>query len=296
MKLILEEKMKSAVSIAACMFLFWVIPCKGAQNETDHSEQLNIQKERLQDICDIASRERKDIENHYLANLTQLRQQALQQAREIRLFDRVLWTEFISKSRQKPYADNYFPFLARPSFFNNRKAFKLYGAMIDSYFLNTAADFLMDTDARKLLVDIVNSDSQNFFIRQEAQELLAVMDYFAAQSKYLENQKASELTNLQIWEESLTAEVQSTIREMVSPHKAIPYGTVIAVIDYNKGPFCMIEGLRDEIIKPGDTINNARTKNVKIVKIDSDKARVEFDRNGQQWAQTVGQSPNAGWK
>jgi hypothetical protein len=58
----------------------------------------------------------------------------------------------------------------------------------------------------------------------------------------------------------------------------------------------MIEGIDDEIIKPGNTINNAQTTNVKIVKIDIDKARVEFDGNGQQWAQTVGQSPNPGWK
>jgi hypothetical protein len=84
---------------------------------------------------------------------------------------------------------------------------------------------------------------------------------------------------------------------MVSPAQATPYGTVIAVIYYNKGSFCMIEGI-DEIIKVGDTINNAQTKNVKIVKIDMDidSARVEFDGNGRQWAQTVGQSPNPGWK
>jgi hypothetical protein len=79
------------------------------------------------------------------------------------------------------------------------------------------------------------------------------------------------------------------------PAEAIPYGTVIAVTYYNKGAFCMIEGV-DEIIKAGDTINNAQTKNVKIVKIDTDKARVEFDRNGRQWAQKAGQSPNPGWK
>jgi hypothetical protein len=57
----------------------------------------------------------------------------------------------------------------------------------------------------------------------------------------------------------------------------------------------MIEGI-DEIIKAGDTINNAQTKNVKIVKIDTDRASVEFDGHGRQWAQTVGQSPNPGWK
>jgi hypothetical protein len=58
----------------------------------------------------------------------------------------------------------------------------------------------------------------------------------------------------------------------------------------------MIEGIDDEIIKAGDTINNSQTKNVKIVKIDTDKAKVEFGGNGRQWAQTVGQSPNPGWK
>jgi hypothetical protein len=289
--------MKFAISIVVCLLL--VIPCKGAQNQADRSGQLNIQKERLQDICDIASGQRQDIENCYLAGLAQLKQQALQQARKIKLLDRILWTEFISKSGQKPYSDIYF-YNARTFLLSDPKAFdELRGAMIDSYFLNTIADFLMDADARKMLADIVNSDtprdSQNFLIRKEAQELLTVMDYFAVLSERLENQKASELADLQIWEETSMAEVQRAIREMVSPPKATPYGTVYAVIYYNKGSLCMIEGI-DEIIKPGDTINNAQTKNVKIVKIDIDRARVEFDGNGRQWVQAVGQSPNPGWK
>jgi hypothetical protein len=295
------------------MLLLLVIPCKGAQNQADHSGQLNIQKERLQEICDTASRQRQDIENRYLTGLTRLKQQALQQARSIRSLDRyldkylyrsldrMLWTEFISKSCQKPCADTYFPYYARTFLLNDPKAFELRVAMVDSYFLNMAADFLMDADARKLLADIVNinsdipPDSQNFLFRKETQELLAVMDYFAVLSENLENQKASELADLQIWEETSMAEVQKAIREMVSPPEATPYGTVYAVIYYNKGSLCMIEGI-DEIIKLGDTINNAQTKNVKIVKIDIDMARVEFDGNGQQWVQAVGQSPNPGWK
>ena len=88
--------MKFAISIVVCMLLLLVIPCKGAQNQADHSGQLNIQKERLQDICDNASRQRQDIENCYLAGLTQLKQLALQRARKIRLLDRMIWTEFIS--------------------------------------------------------------------------------------------------------------------------------------------------------------------------------------------------------
>jgi hypothetical protein len=293
-----EAKMKTLILIFGCLLL--VIPSQAAEkNQADHSVQLNIQKERLQDICDIASRRRQDIENRYLAGLMQLKQQALQRARKIKLLDRMLWTEFISKSGRKPYSDIYF-YNARTFILDDPKAFdELRGAMIDSYFLNTVADFLMDADARKLLADIVNSDtprdSQNFLIRKEAQELLAVMDYFAVLSERLENQKASELTDLLIWEESSMAEVQRAIREMVSPPKETPYGTVIAVIYYNKDSLCMIEGI-DEIIKLGDTINNAQTKNVKIVKIDIDRARVEFDGNGRQWVQAVGQSPNPGWK
>jgi hypothetical protein len=292
--------MKFAVSIVACMLLLLVIPCKGAQNQADHSEQLNIQKEPLQDIRDTASRERQDIENRYLAGLAQLKQQALQQARKIKLLDRILWTEFISENFQKYYADNYI--YKSPPLCYDLKAWKLRWTMIDDYFVGMVADFLMDADARKLLAYKVNvnrdtpCDSRNFLYQRQAQELLTVMDYFALLSENLENQRASELIALQIWEENSMAEVQKAIREMVSPAQATPYGTVITVIDYNKGSFCMIEGIDDEIIKPGDTINNAQTKNVKIVKIDIDRARVEFDGNGRQWAQTVGQSPNPGWK
>jgi hypothetical protein len=291
--------MKTLISIFGCLLLS-VIPSQAAeQNQADHSEQLKIQKERLQDIRDIVSRERQTIENSYLAGLARLKQDALQQARRIRLFDRMLWTEFISENFQTYYADNYI--YKSPPLRYDRNARKLRRAMIDSYFLDMVADFLMDADARKLLAYKVNinrdtaCDSRNFLFQRQAQELLAIMDYFALLSENLENQRASELINLQIWEESSMAEVRRAIREMVSPPKATPYGTVIAVIYYNKGSFCMIEGI-DEIIKLGDTINNAQTKNVKIVKIDIDRARVEFDGNGRQWAQAVGQSPNPGWK
>jgi hypothetical protein len=298
------------------MLLLWVVPCKGTQNQADQSEQLNIQKERLQDIRDTASRERQNIENRYLAGLAQLRQEALQKAGSTRFLDRylyrsfdktldktpyrMLWTEFISENFQKYYADNYI--YKSPPLCYDLKAWKLRWTMIDDYFVGMVADFLMDADARKLLAYKVNvnrdtpCDSRNFLYQRQAQELLAIMDYFALLSENLENQRASELIALQIWEESSMAEVQRAISEMVSPAQATPYGTVVAVIDYNKGSFCMIEGIDDEIIKPGDTINNAQTKNVKIVKIDIDRARVEFDGNGQQWAQTVGQSPNPGWK
>jgi len=305
--------MKFAVSIVACMLLLLVIPCKGAQNQADRSGQLNIQKERLQEICDTASGQRQDIENRYLVDLARLKLQALKQAQRTRLLNRMLWTEFISESYHKPYADNYI--YGIPSLCYDREAIKhdlktieynlnapeLRAALIDFYFVGTAEDFLMDADARKLLAEIVTinrdtpHDSRNLLFIREAEKLLAVMDYFAVLSENLENQRASELIDLQIWEENSMAEVQRAIREMVSPPKATPYGTVYAVIYYNKGSLCMIEGI-DEIIKLGDTINNAQTTNVKIVKIDIDRARVEFDGNGRQWAQTVGQSPNPGWK
>jgi hypothetical protein len=224
----------------------------------------------------------------------------------------MFWTEFISESYHKPYADNYI--YGIPSLCYDREAIKydlkaieynlnapeLRAALIDCYFVGTAEDFLMAADARKLLADIVNinrdtpHDSRNLLFIREAEKLLAIMDYFAALSEKLENQKANDLADLQIWEDSSIAEAQRT----VPLAEAAPYGTVIAVICYNKGSFCMIEGIGDELIKAGDTINNAQTKNVKIVKIDIDidSARVEFDGNGRQWAQTVGQSPNPGWK
>jgi hypothetical protein len=218
--------MKTLILIFGCLLLS-VIPSQAAeQNQADHSKQLKIQKERLQDICDIASRQRQAIENRYLVGLTRLRQQALQQARRIRLSNRMLWTEFISENFQKYYADNYI--YKSPPLRYDRKARKLRFSMIDSYFAGTTEDFLMDADARKLLADIVNinrdipRDRHNFTFQREAQELLAVMDYFAMLSENLENQRASELTDLQIWEESSMAEVQKAISEMVSPAQATP--------------------------------------------------------------------------
>jgi hypothetical protein len=282
-------------SMACAICLVLLIPCQAAEENQDvQSVQINIQKERLQDIRDIASRQRQDIENRYNESLAQLKQEALQQARTIKFLDRIFWTEFISKSCQKPCAGSYIGYNISP-FRGDSKVYRLHAAMIDSYFLNRVADFLMNDDARKLLADIVNSDSQNLLIRNKAEELLTIMDYFAAMSEDIENKKESELTYLRIWQECLMDEVQQVIREIESPPKVIPYGSVTAVMHYNKDSFCMIEGI-DEIIKAGVTINNAQTKNVKIVKIDTDKAKVEFDRNGKRWAQAVGESPNPGWK
>ncbi|MDD5064504.1 MAG: hypothetical protein PHQ35_07090 [Phycisphaerae bacterium] len=289
--------MKTLITIFGCLLALSIPSLAAEQNQDDHSTQLNTQKERLQDISDIASGEREAIENRYLESLAQLRQEALQRARRIRLRDRMLWTEFISESYQIPYADNYI--YKSPPLYYDQKALKLHRVMTDSYFLNTAGDFLMNTEARKLLIDIINREiprnSRNFLIRKEAQKLLDIMNYFVAMSEHLENQRARKLADLLAWEESLMADVQRTVREMASPAKETPYGTVIAVVDYDKGAFCMIEGI-DELIKAGDTINNAQIKNVKIVKIDTNKSKVEFKRKSQQWAQTVGQSPDDGWK
>jgi hypothetical protein len=285
--------MKTLTIILVSLLLF--VPCQAAQeNQDDQNVQINIQKERLQDISDIASRQRQEIENRYHESLAQLKQEALQQARTIKFLDRIFWTQFISKSCQKPCAGSYIGYNISP-FRGDSKVYRLHAAMIDSYFLNRVADFLMDADARKLLAGIVNSDSHNFLIRNEAQELLTIMDYLAAMSEDIENRKEGELTSLRIWQECLMADVQKVISEMESPPKVIPYGTVTAVMQYNKGSFCMIEGI-EEIIKAGVTINNAQTKNVKIVKIDTDKAKVEFYKNGKRWDQTVGESPNPGWK
>jgi hypothetical protein len=301
--------MKTLTLIFGCLLLSVIFSSVFAEASTDrqaarkkqadHSVRLNTQKERLQDIRDIASGQRQDIEKHYLAALAQLKQEALQQARRIRPLERILWTEFIFKKCQKPYADIYFPYYAHLFIPDYPEAAELRCSMIDNYFLNTAADFLMDADARELLAGIVDCDtprnSQNFLIREKAKELLTVMDYFAAMSENIESQKESELADLKFWEETLMAEVQRTVREMASPPKVTSYGTVIAVVKCDKGSFCMIEGI-DEIFEVGDTISNAQVKDVKVIKMDTDKARVEFDRNGRQWAQTVGQTPNPKWK
>jgi hypothetical protein len=305
--------MKTLTLIFGCLLLSVIASSVFAEASTDRQAAGQNQKERLQDIRDTAARERQAIEDRYLVGRARLKLQALKQAQRIILFHRVFWTEFISESYQRPYADNYI--YKRPHLCYDREAIKydsklieynlkardLRAALIDFYFVRTAEDFLMDANARKLLADIVNinrdipHDSRNLLFIRETEKLLAIMDYFAILSANLENQRANELAELQIWEESSIADAQKAAPP--APAEATPYGTVIAVINYNKDSFCMIEGI-DEIIKVGDTINNAQTKNVKIVKIDIDRdsARVEFDRNGRQWAQTVGQPPNPAWK
>ena len=252
--------------------------------------RLKIQQQRLKDIEELAVSERQAIEQWYARHFTELRQLAQRQARQLILSHKMLWTEFIKMNSQIPFADTYFFNTAR-TFVSDTEAFELRAAMIDSYFLSTAANLLLDHEFCKLLTDLSNGSAynpQNLLIRSEARKLLRLAKEFESDLMRLENRRNDRLAGLEQWEKGLREHVYKVMREIKAQPETPEMGVVSAISYDKKGALCMIDGV-DKVLQPGDTIQN-----VTVVRIHQD--RIEFAKDGQRWVQVVGQPANPAWK
>ena len=195
--------MKSLILILVCLLM--VVPCQAAETQSGQTKQipqrLKIQEERLQNMEKMFLRERQDIENWYTRRLAELRQLAQRRAKHFMPYYRMLWTEFIRMHNQIPYADSYFKVndqitrvnsyflkIAQIYKIKDTKPFELRDALMDSYFLGTAGDFLMDNDFRKLLTDLADGSGynpQSLLIRSEARKLLHWVTEFDSELKRL---------------------------------------------------------------------------------------------------------------
>ncbi len=298
-----ELKMKTVILILACLLL--AIPCQAAEKaysagaaakavKLTHEQQiqhrLKIQEQRLEDIEELVSKERQVIEAWYAFRLTELRQLAQRKAKQLILSQRMLWTEFIKMNSQIPFGDTYFSNTAR-TFVSDTKAFELRDAMMDSYFLGTAANLLLDSKFSKLLTDLSNGSGynpQNLIIRSEARKLLRLAKEFESELMRLENRRNDKLAALEQWEKGLREHVFKVMRDIKAQPKTPELGVVSAISYDEKGSLCMVDGV-DRVLQPGDKINN-----VTVVKIQKD--RVEFAKGGRMWVQKIGEPAKPAWK
>jgi len=287
-----ELKMKTAILTLACLLLATV--CQAANVKLDQAEQIKqrvkIQQERLKDIEELAASERQVIEQWYARHRILLRQLAQRQARQLILSHKMLWTEFIKMNSQVPFGDTYFSNTAR-TFIRDTEAFELRAAMIDSYFLSTAANLLLDHEFCKLLTDLSNGSGynpQNLLIRSEARKLLRLAKEFESELMRLKNRRNDRLAGLEQWEKGLREHVYKVMREIKALPETPDLGVVSAISYDEKGALCMIDGV-DKVLQPGDTIQD-----VTVVRIHQD--RVEFAKDSQRWVQKIGEPANPAWK
>jgi len=305
-----ELKMKTAILTLACLLL--VVPCQAAEkaysaeaaakagqltHEQQIKQRLKIQQQRLKDIEHIAASERQAIEEWHAKSIQQLVELA---ASQLKTTDRMLWAEFRSKlSGETTYADSYFwsKFPRTVSILQDKnqvrvgqalKAFELREAMIDSFFLSLAQDFLTDCHFRKMLSDIVESEEQNLLIRTEAQKLLTIMKDLQLRVTHLDNQKIAQLAQLEQWEKDMREHVYKVMRDIKAQPEKLELGVVSAISYDEKGSLCMVDGI-DKVLQPGDKINN-----ITVVKIQKD--RVEFAKGGRRWVQKIGEPAKPAWK
>ncbi len=301
--------MKSLILILACLLL--VTPCQSAENQSGQTKQieqpsalrlrleerLKIQQQRLKDIEELVASEQQSIEEWYARSLRELVEST---ASQLKATDRVLWAEFKSKmTGEMPYANNYFwsKFPKTVSILQDKRevrvgqALKVFGlreAMIDSFFMSLAQDFLTNDNFRKMLSEIVDSETQNLLIRTEAQKLLTIMKDLELRTRHLQNRRDAQLAQLEQWEKGLREHVHGIMREIKALPEMTELGVVSAISCDEKGSLCIVDGV-DKVLQPGDMIGN-----ITVVKID--KKQVEFAKGSQKWVQAIGQPANPAWK
>jgi len=273
--------------ISAILAITIICPCRAAtkQAEDQINQRVKKQLERLQDIKELVSIERQRIEDWYTYSLNELRRLAAERAQELEKPVRVVWTEFIKESNQIPYADGYVS-ITHPTFVRDRETYQLRVALSDIYFLDMAQAFLLDKEAHKLLASVVNATvRKDSVIWNEAYKLLTTMEELQSQAMRLQSRRKFLLTQLEQWEKDCRENVFAVIHQLQTRFKPPEYGVVSAISYDKRGVFAMIDG---EIIYEGSKVNN-----VKVVKIHRNK--VEFEKNGKKWVQSIGQPANSAW-
>ncbi len=218
------------------------------------------------------------IENWHLRRLYGIRLQAEEEALRLKKSDKVLWTEFFAAKFNLSFSRQYLG-CRGPIFLRGKKRTALRKAMIESYFLETTADFLMDSRALELLDTIVYNNNESPKIRREARKLLDIMEVFNQKITGLYSQKETLLGKLKQWEKE-----QLAIEKIPEAEEA--YLGVVSAINYEpNNSFIMVNR---EILRQGSFINN-----VKVLSIQ--KYKIQFEKNGKKWTQLLGGPPNKAW-
>ncbi|MCX5634795.1 MAG: hypothetical protein NTW55_02990 [Planctomycetota bacterium] len=268
-------------TIAACT-------CQAIAEQVNSKSDLRTQnqQERLDNIESQVAVEQQGIENEFFRDIALLQESAEYQANRLKMSDRILWTAFIKMSFNEPYADIYatryleadfvYPEIKRPR--------KLVAAM-ESYYLRTMADFLLDNNVQKLLSSIVNSTNETPQNRTKAQRLLTIVDELQLQYNLIQNRRTARLADLEQWAKDQKENVDVIIGEIQKQPNSTQRGVVIAINYGDKKPFCMID---DEIAYEGSIIGN-----IKVAKIQ--RYTVDFEKGGKKWTQRIGKPADSVW-
>ena len=254
------------------------------------AQQLKTQEEQLDQIAQQTSLERLRIEAWYKRQLTELRNIAEQKARQLKLDDRALWSEFVKMTEGTPFFDAYFK-RSTTVFTRNAQSYDLHAALVDSYFLSAVTDLLMDPDFCKYLANLADGspyNPQSLLIRQQARKLLYLANDIQSKLDALQHRRAVRLAAIEQRTQVLKEDVVRVMREIKAAPETVNVGMVSAIMYNQNLPQCMVDGV-DKILKEGDSIGD-----IKVVKISPDQ--VEFVKASQTWMQKVGKPANAAWK
>jgi hypothetical protein len=262
------------------------------------NERLKNQQQRLQNIKEVSSKERRSIEDWYEYRFNKLQRRTEEYIRTFKMPNRVLWTEFIKAYNQIPYADSYttpgdyfkldtYLLDPAPTFLMNIEARKLLGKMLYIYSSGKTPDFLVD---EKTPYPVKYKMTELFSVKEirKIRRLFTAMREFESKSIRLQNRRKAKLVELERWQKNTEEDVFRVIREIKAQPETPVYGTVNAISYGPNQAFVMIGGIDEELIPQGSRVNS-----IKIVKIHRD--RVEFEKSGKSWVQVIGAPANPAW-
>jgi hypothetical protein len=228
------------------------------------------------------------VDRWYAENLSLLQDQAYNYASRMPLPERYLWTEFFCTHGLLQCPETYI--LDSGSCIQNPPAFALRNSMLDSFFLTTTANLLLDDNALALLKDIDNNYNQPPLIRLQAQRLLPTMEFLHAQLVQLRNARLTKLAQLENSTDQ-NARPEKTIAAPAALTSA-PVGTVNGIAWSRGRALAIIEGV-DDLVKPGDSFNNPAIGRIEVVTIA--RTSVSFRQGARTWTQLVDSAPPATW-
>lgn len=255
--------MKTLILIFIC--LLPLIPCQAADNqppqEKQNQQQLEIEK--------YISRLHREMENYYASRLIEMKQRAEAEIRLLEIADKPVYACLAAQAEAAKTV-----------------------LLIDDCRYQTQWDYYATATEKRQ--ELKNEREPGIIF---ADDLRRSPKRFAEEQSRIAERKSKILAQLE-WETmnlerqkqyTLTiglAQLEKRLKEdLLKPQPPATYGLVTGIVYSKDKPSALING---KIVHKGDKINE-----IKIVKIGKD--RVEFEKNGKNWEQKVGQKPQSFW-
>ena len=256
-------------TIAAFALTIMPSNCLAAENKA----------KQLQNINQLVYKKQQHIEECYSYHLNELQKLIKNRAKKINMFELMLWKEFVEQTNKEEHED--IPFISIPRLVvMESEISKLHAAMMNQYFMDKIATFIMDKKAHKLIYNIVNNNDHDLRIRRRARNVLRIMDEVQPHVSYLERQKHHELIKLQEWESQMKENLFKAKPETTE------LGVLTTIACIEDDPMIMVNG---KILSEGDEIQG-----VKVLKIHREK--VDFEKKGEKWTQKLGEIKEEFWQ